>query len=452
MFLFTVIIFVVTLQPEIRKQYMQFHRFTVLIIMIFGAIFISFSSIASSPFKHFVTASDTNDYKVLYLFKNAEDHPKVLRWTVFPAYNDNDGVMAGLVLTNDNGRENKKVSFAVAPMFSFLNSKLAGEGWIVFNDKVLNKGINKISYGLGIKSFDFNRNEKFDYSLRFIRVDPRMTIHFTDTDTRKSKVSLKMFLISEENPIFDKGQFKGLSTEYSYIPRMDYDYSNHDDYQGTDMKFFIEYQGYNSENYIKLTGIADQKYRFAEKKYLYFRTFLSGFLWNTQRQSNSFQNVFTRGSIALIHQGFNDYTYDETFLSRQNQTGFQNDQISTVSGGGFKTPVGSAHDIGMSNHFAASVGFSSDIPFRLPKWIPLRAYFDIGTYSTFGGDKFNNNVIYNGGLSLHYKDIGAIYFPFFSSENLGNIYKSEHKTLLSRISFSLNLNKIEIGKMPGNVL
>ena len=97
MFLFTVIIFVVTLQPEIRKQYMQFHRFTVLIIMIFGAIFISFSSIASSPFKHFVTASDTNDYKVLYLFKNAEDHPKVLRWTVFPAYNDNDGVMAGLV-------------------------------------------------------------------------------------------------------------------------------------------------------------------------------------------------------------------------------------------------------------------------------------------------------------------------------------------------------------------
>ncbi|MBK7634092.1 MAG: hypothetical protein IPJ13_07195 [Saprospiraceae bacterium] len=177
MFLFTVIIFVVTLQPEIRKQYMQFHRFTVLIIMIFGAIFISFSSIASSPFKHFVTASDTNDYKVLYLLKNAEDHPKALRWTVFPAYNDNDGVMAGLVLTNDNGRENKKVSFAVAPMFSFLNSKLAGEGWIVLNDKVLNKGINKISYGLGIKSFDFNRNEKFDYSLRFIRVDPRMTIH-----------------------------------------------------------------------------------------------------------------------------------------------------------------------------------------------------------------------------------------------------------------------------------
>jgi hypothetical protein len=452
MFLFTVIIFVVTLQPEKRKQYMQFHRFTVLIFMILGAIFISFSSIASSSYNHFDTASDTNDIKVLWLLKNAENHPRVLRWTVFPAYNDNDGMMAGLVLTNDNGRENKKFSYALAPMFSFLNSKLTGEGRIVFNNIVLNKGIDKISYGIGIKSYDYNRNEKFDYSLRFIRVDPRMTIHFTDTDTRKSKVTLKLFFISEENPVFDKGQFKGLSTEYSYIPRMDYDYSNHDDYQGTDMKLSIEYQGYNSEKYIKMTGIADQKYRFAEKKHLYFRAFLSGFLWNTQRQSNSFQNVFTRGSIALIHQGFNDYTYEETFLSRQNQTGFQNDQISMTSGGGFKTPVGSAHNIGMSNHLAASVGFSSDIPFRLPKWIPLRAYFDIGTYSIYGIDKFTNTLLYNGGLSLHYKDIGAIYFPLFYSENLGNIYKSEHKTFLSRISFSLNLNKIAIGKLPGNVL
>ena len=172
---------------------------------------------------------------------------------------------------------------------------------------------------------------------------------------------------------------------------------------------------------------------------------------NSQRFSSSFQNIFTRGSIALIHQGFNDYTYDETFLSRQNQTGFQNDQISLKSGGGFKTPVGSAYGIGMSNHFAASFGFSSDIPFRLPKWIPLRAYFDIGSYSTYSNEKFKNNIIYNGGLSLHYRDICAIYLPLIFSDNLGSIYKSEHKSFFSRISFSINFNKIELGKLPSNV-
>jgi hypothetical protein len=87
----------------------------------------------------------------------------------------------------------------------------------------------------------------------------------------------------------------------------------------------------------------------------------------------------------------------------------------------------------------------------LPKWIPLRAYFDIGSYSTYSSEKFKNNIIYNGGLSLHYRDIGAIHIPLFFSDNLGSIYKSEHKSFFSRISFSINLNKIELGKLPSNV-
>jgi hypothetical protein len=217
-------------------------------------------------------------YKVLWLLKNAEYHPRVLRWAVFPAYNDNDGMMAGLVLTNDNGRENKKFSFALAPMFSFLNSKLTGEGRIVFNNIVLNKGIDKISYGIGIKSYDYNRNEKFDYSLRFIRVDPRMTIHFADTDTRKSKVTLKLFFISEENPVFDKGQFKGLSTEYSYIPRMDYDYSNHDDYQRNRHEAFYRISGVQFRKIYKNDRNCGSEVQICRKEAFVFQGFSFRFL------------------------------------------------------------------------------------------------------------------------------------------------------------------------------
>jgi hypothetical protein len=153
----------------------------------------------------------------------------------------------------------------------------------------------------------------------------------------------------------------------------------------------------------------------------------------------------TKGSIALIQHGFNDYTYDEFYFSRQNQNQLFDDQVSMVNGGGFKTPVGSAHSIGMSNNFAAAVNFSADLPI-MKSWSPFRIYFDIGTYSTYTGDAFKNNVMYNGGLSFHLKDILAIHFPLVYSEELGNIYKGQHKTFFSKISFSMNLEKLNIWK------
>ena len=97
----------------------------------------------------------------------------------------------------------------------------------------------------------------------------------------------------------------------------------------------------------------------------------------------------------------------------------------------------------MSNHFAWALNFSSDIPFRLPSWIPLRVYFDVGSYSTYSVSKFSNNFIYNGGLSLNYKDIGALHLPLVFSKDLGDVYKGSHSDFFSRLSFTLNLHKMD---------
>ena len=432
---------------------MHWMRKKVLVLLILLGMTSIFSSLTATNHPHMNLATDTNNYKIIWIMKKAENFPNSLRWSLFPAYNDNDGVMAGLVLTNQNSTENRKFSFVLAPMYSFKTSKLLGQGKISYDFMKQEGRIDKFSYWLGVKSFDFNHNNKFDYSLRYIKLEPGVSVHLKPKDKKDntSTITFKTAFISEDKALFNLNEFSAITQEYFIIPRLEYFYSMHDEYQGTDIRLSSEYQGYNNESYLKLTATGDQKYRYAENKFLFFRAFVSGFLINSQRYSSSFQNIFTRGSIALIYHGFNDYTYDETFLSRQNQTGFQNDQISLTSGGGFKTPVGSAYGIGMSNHFAASFGFSSDIPFRLPKWIPLRAYFDIGSYSIYSSVKFKNNIIYNGGLSLHYRDIGAIYIPLFFSDNLGSIYKSEHKSFFSRISFSINLNKIELGKLPSNV-
>lgn len=400
-----------------------------------------------------INVSDTSKTEIIWLLKkvNHTKNPKI-RWTGFPAFNDNDGIMSGIIATNEAEDQDNQISYVIAPMYSFKQKSMTGQAVIKFNIFRPSPKVNKFSVGMGIKSFHFNQNEKFSYSLRYLRINPEASLYFEHSkENRSSGFRLTTFFISEDLPIFETGNFTGLAKDKFFIPRLDYFYRDHDEYQGTDINITSEYQHYRDEYYLKLTGIADKKYRFSEKKYLYFRGFVSGFLTNTQRKSSSFQNVFTRGSIALIHQGFNDYTYDETFLSRQNQSGFQNDQVSVSSGGGFKTPAGSAFSIGMSNHFAASLNIMTEVPIRLPEWIPLRIYFDIGTYTTYTSNAFVNNMMYNGGLSLHYKDILNVYLPLVYSDNLESVYAAEHMSFLSKISFSINFNKIELRRLPNNI-
>ncbi|MGB4958871.1 MAG: hypothetical protein WBO36_05300 [Saprospiraceae bacterium] len=290
-----------------------------------------------------------------------------------------------------------------------------------------------------------NKNRNLDYSLRYIRIDPSVTLTFDHPFTSgvTSSLALKGFLINEEVAEFESANvLKGINSVNSTIFRLDYQLKKDMALSTTSLWLSGEQQSYGQQNYIKLSAILNQRLMYASRKNLYFRIFSAGFLSNTQRQSNSFQNVFTKGSIAMIHQGFNDYTYDEYFFSRQNQSRLYDNQVSMNNGGGFKTPIGSAYSLGMSNHFATSVNFSSDIPI-LPVKLPIRIYFDAGTYSTYSGSRFSNNVIYNGGLSLHISEVINIYIPLIYSSALGNIYKGQHAGFLSRISFGIDLHQLD---------
>ena len=387
--------------------------------------------------------ADTGSYKVKWLLNDKEKNSRVISWALFPAFNDNDGFMSGFSFTNSTYENPQKLSFAVTPIYSIKNFRLLGQVWVNYDHFQTQGALSRISYRAGVKSFDFNSNGKFDYCQRYTRIDPSITFHFrhTSSSEKHSQIYLKSYFILEDDAIFNNGVYSGLDSKNNYIQKIEYKIDVTDELQSSEIKLALEYQAYASENYLKMTAIADQRYLYAPKKNLFFRFFASGFILNTQRTSGSYQNVFTRGSIALIHQGFNDYTYDEYFFSRQNQSGFQDDQVSLSHGGGFKTPLGSAYSIGMSNHFAAALNFSCDLPFRLPSWI--KVYFDVGTYSTRSGTKFQNNFLYNGGLSFNFKDIAALHIPLVYSKDLGNVYKGSHRDFSSRLSFTLNLHKLD---------
>ena len=329
-----------------------------------------------------------------------------------------------------------------------------GQSWINYDQYSLSSIFQKVSYRVGLKSFDMNTNKTFNYSQRYIRIDPSVTFHFKykSFPEKQSSLSLKAFFIQKEYPLFAGGEFDKLQNQNSAIYRLEYDFTKSSALSSTDINIGVEQQSYDQPvdkaNYLKVSGVFNQRFMYSNRKNIYFRVFLSGFVLNTERESGSFQNIFSKGSIALIHQGFNDYTYDEYYFSRQNQTRLYDNQTSFNQGGGFKTPLGSSNSYGMSNHFAAAINISTDTPFRIPRWIPLRWYFDFGTFSTYdrNKDKFKNNLLYNGGISLNVKDFIAVHIPLFYSTDLGNLYKGQHESFFSRISFSLDLHKFDFWK------
>jgi len=364
---------------------------------------------------------------------------------IFPTvtYNDNNRFMLGFFYSNNREMNYRKTGYTLHPMFSFRKSRIQGEAAVYHDIYTKSDIIDRIRLSTEVRSYFFNYNEKWDYTQQYIRVDPEIHLRFKKALRRgaDSGISLKSYLIHEEYPTFDNGKFSTLTGQNSTIIRATYYSTYTGPLASTHHDITLEQQSYNDESYLKLSASLMQNWMYKNKKYIRLRLFGSGFLTNTQRQSLSYQNTFTRGSIALIHQGFNDYTYDEYFFGRQNQNQSQRHQVSMYNGGGFKTAVGSAYNIGTSNNFAIAANGAIDLPFG-PTWLPIQLYFDMGVFSTYSGDKFVNNMMYNGGFSVHLTPLLTIHIPLVYSENLGNIHRELHNNFFNRISFSFNLDRI----------
>jgi hypothetical protein len=352
-------------------------------------------------------------------------------------YNDNDGFMAGLSYLYEN-ENNAGLQFQIVSFYGFGSQGVNGQSSIAY--KTPSK---KYSFRAGIKSYHKNHNDNYNYHERYMRFDPSVTYHFKDLEKNR-KLKMTIFITNDEEAQFDP-TYIGKRNDIYLIPRLEYSTKNLGAVSEKILDASIEamrYESFGDQAYVKATASYFRRWFYKPKKGFDLRLFGSGFLINSQRRSTSYQNIFTRGSIALILQGFNDYTYDEIFLSRENQNRFFDNQVSQNKGGGFKTAIGSSYSFGMSNNFALAVNTSIDAPI---KWLPIAAYFDIGIFSVpTSTDDWNNISIYNGGVKLKMK-IVDIYFPIFSSKNLSDISKSQHENFFHSISFGLNLENIRLG-------
>ncbi|MEO6134985.1 MAG: M1 family metallopeptidase [Ginsengibacter sp.] len=155
--------------------------------------------------------------------------------------------------------------------------------------------------------------------------------------------------------------------------------------------------------------------------------------------------------------GYEDYTYSNYFVGRNEFEGASSQQIM-IRDGGFKVRTDLlSSKIGKTDDWLVAANFQTDFPKKLdplqmlPVKIPLKIFLDIGTYAeAWKKDATSGKFIYDAGLQLSLlKDLVNIYIPILYSKVYGNYFKSTipaNKRFLQNISFSIDIQKFNLNK------
>ena len=160
--------------------------------------------------------------------------------------------------------------------------------------------------------------------------------------------------------------------------------------------------------------------------------------------------------------GYEDYTYSDYFVGRNEFDGWMSQQIMERDGG-FKTRTDLlAAKVGRTDDWLMAMNFSTSIPDRLnplsllPVKIPLKIFADIGTYAGAWDRNANTDrFLFDAGLQLSLlKETVHIYLPLLYSQPFKEYIQStipKKERLLRKISFSIDLSNFQFRKINRNL-
>ncbi len=390
----------------------------------------------------------------LKFFAGIEHSKKTnIYWLPFATWNNYDKTMLGLAIYNTTLPANK-FEFSIAPMYSVVTKDLTGLANFKYNIFPDSDQLTKVSLDLRLKRYNFKYVSNDDYYLNYNRISPGIKFDFGGKDAKPIKQSINIraiFLSEEEAQRDDMGVYLGNKREGAQFYQLSYILKSRRAPNPFGLEVSLEQGNYTTfigdQNFLKLSTTFANAFSYKPGKAVYFRIFAGGFLQNTRRNAGSVSNQSTRGTFALTSQGFNDYTNEEFYLGRSDQSGIWSHQISRNEGG-MKNAFGSAFGIGQSNNFIFSCNIKADLPINLPIRLPLKPYFDFGYFDNAtpigSDDTFNDQFLWSGGLMLEFFNgrLG-LYYPLFNSENMRNLY-SERST---KLTFSIDINRLNPWKI-----
>jgi hypothetical protein len=371
-----------------------------------------------------------------------------VKWLPSIGWNKSDGIMAGLMLFNTSIPK-QNLEYILHPGYAFGSN---GEDWLVGQGKLSfnwyrNASLRNIKLFLSGKSFHFDLPNR--EGIRYVNFKLGGNLRFNESlrDKKYTDLNITFHNIFNERYVFDPID---IEDTYSTAITIDLERKDQNVLLPLNWKLNVELADFENvyfnenERYLKASASFSTHFLYRKNKKIDVRLYAAGMLFHSKPKSTN-----TRpGTMGLIGYAVNDYLYEDYFFDRGTQEGVWSRQIN-MNGGGFKTAVSNAYNLGQSNRYVAAMNIKADLPFDIPVLSTIKPFFDIGTYAYLPtlSDDYQNKILYSGGFMIDsYDGLFNIYLPLINSEEIENIYKEDGK-FLNRISFSINLKLLDFTQL-----
>jgi hypothetical protein len=395
-------------------------------------------------------------------FKNTDKYNYLFLSPAF-GYNFYDKIMVGGIIHNYTLPE-PKFHFFVAPLYATGSKTIEGIGRI---------GYNFMSYGairkteISLSAEKFSMDEFTDSTgaknyLKFSKIVPSIKLIFRNkhaTSSMKKWVQWKTFFIQETALSFLKDTV--LHEDIIRYPKTKR-YLNQLTLALENNRVLYPY----SANIIAEQAKDFLRFAFEGK---YFFNYPKGGGMNARLFAGKFmylgnKTIYKQFETDRYHlnmtgaNGYEDYTYSNYFIGRNEFQKAPSQQIM-IRDGGFKVRSDLlSNKIGKTDDWLAAINLNTDFPKSvnplqvLPFDIPLKVFFDIGTYAeAWKNNASTGKFIYDAGLQISlYKNLVNIYFPFLYSKIYTDYFKStipKNKRFFQNISFSIDIQNFRLNKI-----
>lgn len=377
-------------------------------------------------------------------------------------YNFYDKLMLGVVLHNYTLPLNR-FQFVVAPLYATKSKQLNGIGRLSYNLYPGNSG-QKFEIAVAGASFsgdNFTDSTGTTNTQRFSKITPSLKYVFANKNPRSSItkfIQWKTYLINEQELLFTRDTVNQVDViSYPTVSR----YVNQLQFVIENNRVLYPYKGAlqveQGDGFARLAFTGNYYFNYAKNGGMNVRIFAGKFFYLGDK---TFIKQFETDRYHLNMtgpKGDEDYTYSNYFVGRNEFQGFSNQQIM-IRDGGFKVRTDFLSDkIGKTDDWLAAANFTTTIPNNinplavLPFKLPLKVFFDIGTYAdAWGKNASTGRFIYDAGLQLSlFNNIVNIYFPLLYSKVYRDYFKSTipEKRFLKNITFSIDLQNINLKKI-----
>jgi len=397
----------------------------------------------------------------IFSVKNS-DRYNYLGLSPVPGYNRYDGFMLGALIHNINLPENR-TEFLFTPLYAFGSKTLEGLGRISYSWHP-ESHFSKISIGINGGRFDTNKATDSTGKVifeNFVKIVPYIRFDFKPSSPRSSVskwMDFKTYLITEKS----FGQFYVSSKDSLIHPNSvstDFRYVNQLSFNLIDSRVLYPYgfrvEVQQSELFYRINLHADYLLNYPDGGGLQVRFFAAKFgVWN----ENNNASVSRYEPKLLGVDGNEDYLYEDYFIGRSASNALENSSISNGGlaaqqimnrDGGLKLRIDDFDYVqGKSSNWVSSLNFNTSLPAGLfPFPVPLRIFFDVGTYAeAWQNNPLTSKFLYTGGIQLSlFKNLLNIYAPLVYSNDFNDALRNT--SFGRKITFSIDIQNINYKKI-----